>query len=116
MKNLTKFATPQERAAELEDIIRAMYQGKAAKDRVLAALKACAGDLRGQSTARASDALLALQARIANAASTRTASGWNPNALQGIGQDVIGYWATIRQALRKFGAEAEEERRRNESN
>ena len=73
------------------------------------ALKEIAKDLRARQPAAPGLALNALQRRIADAAATKTngGMGFDPGALAGIGQEVIGRWSVIRQSLEKFGAEVE---------
>ena len=74
------------------------------------ALKEIAKDLRGRAPEAPGEALQALQRRIADAAATKTGNGgigFDPGALAGIGQEVIGRWPTVRQALERFGAEIE---------
>jgi hypothetical protein len=71
------------------------------------ALCAVAKDLRGRHPANASETLIALQRRIADAAATKTNTpglGFDEMMLVGIGQEVIGRWPTVRQALQRLGA------------
>jgi len=70
------------------------------------ALKEIAKDLRARLPAAPSDALLALQRRIADAAATKgpAMQGFDRSALAGIGEEVIGKWPVIRQALERFGS------------
>lgn len=103
--NRSKFATPLDRAEEVEALIKDVRTGRAGKERVLEALKAAAGDLRARCDGAGGAALEALQGRVANLVSTRTSDGWNPESVRGIGQEVVGRWPVIRQALEKFERE-----------
>ena len=71
------------------------------------ALKEIARDLRGRLPEAPGKALLALQRRLADAAASKTVLGFEQRALMGIGEEVIGRWPTVRQALERFGTEAE---------
>jgi hypothetical protein len=101
--------TAEEKIEELERAIGALRRGKMPGAAAVEVLKEIAKDLRARQPGAAGAALLALQRRIADAAATRTGVngvGFDPNALLGIGQEIIGRWATVRQALERFEEEA----------
>jgi hypothetical protein len=77
--------------------------------RTYCALKQIAKDLRARQPEAPGLALQALQRRIADAATTkgRNGLGFDAGALAGIGEECIGRWAVLRQALERFGVEAE---------
>lgn len=88
----------------LEDFRWARSKPHLIEYRTYRALKAVAKDLRAQMPGASNETLLALQRRIADAAGTKgtDALGFSPPALAGIGQEVIGRWPVIRQALERF--------------
>jgi hypothetical protein len=94
----------------LDDFRWARNEPGCAEHRTWLALKEMAKDLRARLPEAPGLALAALQRRIADAAATKGGNGglgFDAGALAGIGQEVIGRWPVVRQALERFGAEAE---------
>ena len=72
-------------------------------------LKSIRADLMARYPEEPGVALRELQRRLADAAASRgSGPSWGDGALRGIGQQVIGHWPTIRQALERFEAEITE--------
>ena len=91
----------------LDDLRWARNEPGCIEYRTFEALKTIAKDLRARQPQVPGATLLALRRRLADAAASKTAFGFEHSALMGIGQETIGRWPVIRQALERFGAEAE---------
>lgn len=75
--------------------------------RRLATLKSIAKDLRGRRPAAAGEALAAFQRRLDDIAEKKTGTpgpGYEEGALIGLGQEFIGRWPTVRDALESMDA------------
>ena len=86
----------------IEDFRWARNQTDAIEHRTYLVLKALADDIRGRQPLTVGSTAHRLQERIDNAAQSKSALGYGTGHLIGIGQEVIGCWSTLRQALEKF--------------
>jgi hypothetical protein len=108
-----RFMTPAQQVQELDAIIALCRQGAVGTRRrpfqptehQVAVLKAIAADIRGRMPGVPGTALRELQRRIADAAASRTAAGWDAGAMRGIAEQLIGYWPAVRQGLERMDAE-----------
>lgn len=66
------------------------------------ALKAIALDIRGRMPGKAEEVRRVLGSRIGNAVRSRTALGYEIMHLKGIGEELIGRWPVVEQALEQF--------------
>ena len=105
-----RFFTNQEQIDVIDGVIRDVKRGVrvAPTNREIEVLKSIRSDLMARSPEEPGVTLSELQRRLADAAATRTALGWNQGALRGIAEQVIGHWPTIRQCLERFEAEITE--------
>lgn len=79
--------------------------------RIYEVLKAIASDLRGRMDGAPSVAEVALERQINAAIAAKTPSvGYPHGTMIALGREVVCRWPTIKAALGKFGAIAEEER------
>lgn len=106
--------TLDEKIALVEGLIEASRAdvrvfGDSMASRRFALLKSIATDLRGRRGIAASRALYELERRIADAKRKKGPGGYKPGDVQGLAEELIGRWPTVKQALEKFGAEAEGE-------
>lgn len=100
----------QEQIETIESLIEAIRQTARAPadDRRLAVLKAVAADLRGRIGSAPTVALHELERRMtAVRRHPRGSGGDRVNAQIGVAEELVCRWATVKQALEKFGAEIE---------
>jgi hypothetical protein len=96
--------TAEQQVEELEGLLRDLRLGR--RPRVSAeVVKSVVSDIQARFPEEPGDALRQLQRLLADAAASRTASGWSDGAMRAIAQYVIGHWPTVRQALERFEAE-----------
>ena len=102
-----KLFTTEEKLREVENLIEAIRQTSRsdADDRRLAVMKALATDLRGRLDTAPNIALTELERRVAAAVRSKSSLGYKNGAMVGLGEELIGRWPTVRQALEKFGAD-----------
>lgn len=66
-------------------------------------LKAIAADLRGRAPEAAGEAQKSLYRRIEAAKRANNGRHYDPGMMFGIAEELIGRWATVEQALERFG-------------
>lgn len=104
--SLSTFTT-QEKLIEMDAMIDALRKIAISQDdyRRLRIIRSVAADLRGRLECAPSVALAEIERRITFAYRNKTRSGYDRDALIGLGEELIGRWPLIKQALEKFGAE-----------
>lgn len=90
--------TLQEQIAEVEHLLIAERRKGTRSD----ALRAIAADLRGRIDGAPSATATFLQRRINSVQQSKTSTGYHQGALIALGQEFIGHWPTIKQALERF--------------
>lgn len=102
--------TVEEKLAEVDRIVSEMgFRERRAEGgvcdrdcRTREVLKAVAADLRGRLDAAPSAAATTIQRRIDSLYRSRTVLGYDRDGLVGLGQELIGRWPIIKQALEKI--------------
>ncbi len=100
----------QEKLDLIEQMIEELRKAAFAEDdyQRLRIIRAVAADLRGRLDGTPSVALAELDRRIGFAQRSKTRHGYENGALVGIAEELIGRWATVKQALERFGAEIDQ--------
>lgn len=94
--------TVQEQLQEVENLIGWLRWARgsgAPEEKTYSALKQIAADLRGRLPGAASEAARELQRRIDAVKQARAASSNVPGPLQGVAEELMGRWPTVRRAL-----------------
>lgn len=101
--------TTQEKLSVVEGLIEAFRRSGGDSDdnryrlRVMAAI---ASDLRGRLEQAPNIALTELERRIAAVVRSKTPLGYGNGPLVGVGEELIGRWPIVKQALERFGADS----------
>lgn len=101
--------TTQEQLLEVEHMIEALrsFENSDEDRHRIRILGSIASDLRGRLGRAPNVALIELERRIAAAVRSKTRLGYANGTMVGIGEELIGRWSTVRQALEKYGATEE---------
>ena len=68
-------------------------------------LKSLAADLRGRIGGTPHIAMVELERRITSAMKSKTNLGYENGAMVGVGEELMGRWPTVKQALEQFESE-----------
>ena len=97
--------TTSEKLGQIERIIQMLRRMAATEndEYQIDVIKSVAADLRGRLDSAPSIAVLELQRRIGAVYRRRAEDGDDYDAMKGVGEELIGRWPTVRQALEQFG-------------
>lgn len=105
--------TTDEKMAALEKLIETLRRtanGVEDNERIRI-MGAIATDLRARINAAPTVALTQIERRMTAVMRHKTRLGYETGTMVGFAEEVIGRWSVVKQALEKFGAEVENEKR-----
>ena len=99
--------TTAEKLSQIEQIIKMLRRMSATENdnHQLYVIKSVAADLRGRLDNAPSIALIEIERRIGAVFRRRIEAEDDHGALVGVGQELVGRWPTVRQALEQFETE-----------
>lgn len=107
----TRKVTTADKLATVEVMIETLRRPGVIDDRVTI-LKAIAADLRGRLGNAPSVAEHELERRLSAVERARERGADERGAVIGLGEELVGRWPCVKQALERFGAEVEAEARK----